>query len=182
MASFNDQIEVGLFLPTTGIFDPQLIYELDIKSKEFKEFLVILQQSINNMSQVVNQKDSGIYTDNQFVNGQQFFPNPLLTPESTSLEYRSVFRTTVNFGVLPNTGLKSVAHNIPDINTNFSFTRIYATATKPTVSFSYIPIPYVSLSAENIEISVDATNVNITTESDRSSYTICYVVLEYIKS
>jgi hypothetical protein len=46
-----------------------------------------------------------------------------------------------------------------------------------------IPIPYSSTTNidNNISIQVDDTDVNITTAADYSVYTICYVVLEYIK-
>ncbi len=102
---------------------------------------------------------------------------------------RQVFRKVIAFGALPNAGTKSVAHGIdtlpqdlPNNYIGFSFTRIYATATDP-VNELYIPIPYASNVAANvIEINVDATNVNITTASNKTAYTITYVVLEYIKS
>jgi hypothetical protein len=88
---------------------------------------------------------------------------------------------TVNFGALPNTATKSVAHGIT-ITTATTFTRIYATASDTSGS-TYIPIPFSSPTlVSNIQITVDATNVNITTGSNRSNFNICYVVLEYIKS
>lgn len=87
---------------------------------------------------------------------------------------------TINFGTLPNTGTKSVAHNIP-ITVGVTFTRIYATASD-TAGSLYIPIPFVETTGNEIQIDVDATNVNITTTSDRTNFTICYVVLEYIKN
>ena len=83
---------------------------------------------------------------------------------------------------LPNAGTTSVPHGINiTADTSFTFTRIYATASQVNVSF--LPIPYVSVAniMDNIEINVDNTNVNITTGSDRTNYTFCYVILEYIK-
>jgi hypothetical protein len=47
----------------------------------------------------------------------------------------------------------------------------------------YIPLPYASPTlVNNIQLSVDATNVTITTGIDYSAYTVTYVILEYIKS
>lgn len=178
--SYNAQANPGLFVPTTNIWDVSRLYDINVNEPEFKELLVRLYQNINNISIALNLKDSGYYVLEEFVNGQLFFPNPALTSATSQTpQYRQVFRSLVNFGVLPNTGTKSVAHNLV-ITSGFSFTRIYATATEPSTSF--IPIPYASTTGDNIEISVDATNVTITTLSDRTNYTTTYVVLEYIKS
>ncbi len=172
----------GAFVPTTNVWDVTEIYSTDVTSPEFKELLVRMYQNLNIMSQVLNIKDSGYYSLLEFVNGQKFFINPALnSTTSTQPTYRQVFRTTVNFGALPNTGTKSVAHNIAP-TTNFSFTRLYGAASDQAGK-NYIPIPYASASgADNIELNADATNVNITTASDRTAFTLCYVVLEYIKS
>uniref|UniRef100_UPI0018EA09C5 hypothetical protein n=1 Tax=Anaplasma marginale TaxID=770 RepID=UPI0018EA09C5 len=137
---------------------------------------------------VINQKDSGIYPDDSsgsvvdFVNSQTWFPNPNPPSGLRQGVRRNVLRKVVNFGALPNATTKSVAHNITTTNT-FSFTRIYATATDPGVSTitTAIPIPFASPTLnQNISLTVDATNVNITTGIDRTPFTICYVVLEWI--
>ena len=63
-----------------------------------------------------------------------------------------------------------------------TFTRVYATASD-TTGFNYIPVPYASsTAANNIELNVNGTNVNIITGSNRSNFNICYVVLEYLQS
>lgn len=184
-ASYSNQLNPGLFLPTTDIYDSQIIKDLDITSPDFKEFLVVLRQSINNVAIAVNLKDSGYYMiDQEFVNGQAWFSNPaLVTTNPSTRVFRQDFRIVVNFGVLPDTATKSVAHNIP-INAAsgpaYSFTRIYATASDP-VNFKYIPIPYASTTTI-VELNVDQTNVNITTNANLSAYTITYVVLEYLKN
>ncbi len=171
----------GAFVPTTNNWDVGQLYQIDVDSVEFKELLVRLYQNINVIATVVNLKDTGYYATQEFVNGQLYFPNPALNSSTTTAAtYRQVFRMTVNFGALPNTGTKSVPHNIA-INAGFSFTRIYATASDP-VGLAYIPIPFVDVTGTSIQLDVDATNVNITTVDDRTNYTVCYVVLEYIKS
>lgn len=170
----------GLYIPTTNVWDVDQIYQIDIGSPEFKELLVRLYQNINNMSLALNLKDSGFYDTAIFVNGQLFFPNPSLTSATdTAPDYRQVLRKTINFGALPNAGSKSVAHGITvtDVTT---FTRIYATASD-TTGHNYISIPYASPTlANNIELRVDGTNVTIITGSDRTSFNVCYVIVEYI--
>jgi hypothetical protein len=168
----------GSFLPTTEIFEAESLEELNTQ----------LTTIINDMSLVINQKDSGIYSNDSagspisFVNSQTWFPSS--TPPSgqpTGLR-RQVFRKVVDIGALPNAGLKTVAHNI-STNQNFSFTIIYATATEQGASrvTSAIPLPFASPTlANNISLEVGATNIRITTGSNRTNYTICYVVLEWI--
>ena len=174
----------GSFIPTTNIWDTAEIFDVDINSIQFRELLVRLYQNINNIALVVNTKDTGIYTNTApFVNGQTWFADPALTSVAasnrTTPTERQVVRTVINFGALPNTATKSVAHNII-CNASTTFTRIYATASD-TTGFNYIPIPYASpVLANNIEINVDATNVNITTGSNRTNFNICYVILEYL--
>jgi hypothetical protein len=171
----------GSFVPTTNVWDVSSLYEIDVTSDEFKELLVRLYQNLNLISLNLNIKDTGYYDLQQFVNGQLYFQNPSLsslTPQSPT--YRQVYRLVVNFGALPNAGSKSVAHNI-SVTSGFSFTRIYATATKNDQT-SFIPIPFASpILNENIKLEVTNTNVTITTAIDYSAYTITYVVLEYLK-
>ena len=159
----------GAYLPTTNIFD----------INDFNDVRTIF----NNMALIINTKDTGIYSKSEFVNGQVWFPDPALTSYTPKTPTkRQVYRKAINFGGLPNAGTTNVAHGItfPAANT-FSFTRIYGAATDQTGG-SYLPLPYASTTLINsIELSVDNTNVSITTGIDRTAYTICYVVLEYIK-
>lgn len=179
-----NNINTGAFVPTTDVYDTQAIYDLDINSLEFKEFLVRLRQSTNNIALVLNVKDSGYYVLTEFVNSQLWFPNPILSSTTQQTpSYRQDFRLVIDFGALPNTGSKSVAHNISGIVPLglFTLTRLYGAATDP-IAQSYIPIPYASPTlANNIELSMDATNVTITTGSNRSNYLISYVIIEYLK-
>lgn len=174
----ND-IRSGVFVPTTDVFDSLRMNNIDPNSQEFLDFLTRLRQSINTLSIVLNLKDTGYYITDEMANGQLYFPDPALTSKTAKLpKYRNVFRKVINFGALPNTGTTNVAHGIT-IDSNTSFTRIYGTATDPSTSF--IPLPYASpTDANNIELSVDATNVSITTGSDRTGYTTTYIVLEWI--
>ncbi len=170
----------GLFVPTTNVWDPNELYDVDVSSEAFKELLVRLYQNISNMAVATNAKDSALYNDSEFVTGGQFFVDPNASA-TDNLILRPVFRMVVNFGALPNTATKSVAHNIAP-TPSFSFTRIYGCATDP-IAKSYIPLPYASpILANNIELNADANNVNITTGSNRTAYTITYVILEYIKT
>ena len=172
----------GSFVPTTNIWDVGAIQEVDVNSPEFKELLVRLYQNINLIAIQLNGKDAGYYVLGEFINGQSYFPNPTTAAANPTIPVvlRPVYRLTLDFGALPNTGTKSVAHGIV-VDNNTTFTRIYATASD-TTGHTYIPIPYISATENReVEITVDATNVNITTSANLSNFNQCYVVLEYMK-
>ena len=173
----------GAFVPSSNVWDTNELQTIDINSPQFRELLVRLYQNLNRLSIATNIKESGYYDNaNEFVTGSLLFPNPAFSSATAVYPaYRQYFRKVVNFGALPNAGTKSVAHNI-NPNTAFSFTKIYGCATDQTGK-NYIPLPYASpVLVNNIELNADATNVNITTGSNRTNFTITYVVLEYVKS
>jgi len=173
--------QLGIFIPTTEVWDVQQVYNLDI-SEDFKELLIRLYQNINRMALAINAKESGYYSLTPYSCGKFYFPNTSLnSTTSTVPTYRGTQRLTVNFGTLPNTGSKSVAHNIP-ITSTVTFVDIRGTSNNLT-SPGYIPIPYSSPTlANNIELKVDGTNVTIITGNDRSAYTVTTIVLEYLQS
>ena len=170
----------GQFVPTTNVWDVAQVYDIDVNSEQFRELLVRLYQNLNIIAVALNAKDTGYYVDDEFTNGQLFFPNPTLTSQtSTTPTYRQVLRYAFDFGALPNTGSKSVAIPIAP-NSSYTFTRIYGCASD-TSGKNYIPIPYASPTlANNIELSVSSTQVTITTGSNRSNFNVCYVILEYL--
>ena len=181
MAAGNQGNNTGLYVATTNIWDVSQLYSTEVTDPAFKELLVRLYQNVNNIAIALNLKDSAYYDQTEFVNGQMFFPNPANSSGTTAApSYRNVYRMVINFGALPNTAAKSVAHNIP-ITAAYTFTRIYATASD-TTGLTYIPIPYASPTlVNNIQLDVTSTNVTITTGSNRTNYNVCYVVLEYLK-
>ncbi len=181
MANSNSA-KVGDFVSTTFILDVARLQETNVNSDEFKELLVRLYQNLNQMCLSLNRRDAGKYITSEFVNGQLWYPNPALnsTTAQRPME-RQVLRKVINFGALPAAaGTKSVPHNIVCTNAT-TFTRIYATSSDVTNKV-YIPIPYASSNAADIiELSVDATNVNITVASNKSSFTVTYVIVEYLQ-
>ncbi len=179
MANFNQSSTYGAYTLTTNLFDPSNIYNSNL-DEDLKLVLVRLYQDLNYMANVVNVKETAQYTNGfPIVNGQQWFPNPLLNSNSSTVPVqRNVFRTVINFGALPNAAKKSVAHGIT-CTAGVTFTRIYATASD-TTGKTYIPIPFVDTTGANpVQIDVDATNVNITTITNLTNYNV-YVILEYL--
>jgi len=179
MASFPDELDVGSFVPIDPLYN---IDQVDVNSAAFKEYLRQLQRILYDISLALNTRESAYYPEIEFINGQLYFPNPALSSTTAQKpELRQVFRKVINFGQLPNTTSKTVAHNLSPTST-WSFTHIYGAASD-TSGISYLPLPYAHPTASsNIAVSVDATNVTITTGSDRTAYDTSYIVLEYIKN
>lgn len=169
----------GSFVPTTFIWEIQQIQSSNI-DPNLKEILVKLYQNLNQMAIVLNTKDSAMYVEQEFINGQVFFPNPSLSSTTVNApQMRQVFRKVINFGALPNAATKDVAHNIsqPD----WLMTRMYGVASDLDVP-AYIPIPFASTVAVNQNISLECTptDVRIITAVDYSAFEYCFVILEYI--
>lgn len=180
--SINSQANFGSFVPSTFIWQMQEAQSLQI-DPGLKQLLVKLYQNLNLMQISLNQREFANYSLTEVLNGQTYFPVPGLNSlSSIQPEDRQVFRTTINFGPLPNTTTITVPHDI-DIDSGYSFTRIYGAATNSNQT-SFIPLPYASCTdvAHNVELKVTDTNVFITSGADYSDYINTYIVLEYIKS
>ncbi len=178
-------IRNSVSLPTNYIFDVSQLYEVDVKSAEFKELLVRLYQNVNAMNMAINAKESSYYDLNEFINNQFFFPNPQYNSGVTNTlkpNYRSVIRKVFNFpqvaGVALGPGTTTIAHNIA-ISSGTSFTRIYGTASDRT-SNNYYPLPWASAAGlTNIELLVNATDISVTNNSG-IVFDVCYVILEFL--
>lgn len=170
----------GMFLGTKGVFDPNYLKTKNVNSQDFKESIINLYKHLNSVITILNSKTSGKHPLGEFITGDTYYPDTTLTSSTSALEIeRPEIVNTINFGALPNTTTKSVAHNIAWTSRTF-FTSHIATATDSTAEKS-VSIPYASATtADIIEINVDGTNVNITTGKDWSSYD-CVVILKYLK-
>ena len=174
----------GNFLPETDTFDRSIIDNLNV-DKDLKESMIRLYQLANEICVTVNKKDTGLYIEEEFVNGQQWFQNKNLSSTTAQRpEYRQVFRKVFNMGALPTAaGSPTVINHGITFDSNTTFTRIYGTATN-TTGFAAIPLPYVHATATStIRLDVSATQVIITSGGlNYSAYDTTYVVLEYIRN
>lgn len=143
-------------------------------SENQKEFIQQISLVYKRIADAMNTKEGAVYQLQEQATFQKYFGLIGLTPDPNT--FRNTYRTVVNFGALPNTAAKSVAHNIPNVNNNFKWTQIYGAATDP------VAIQGIPLSNDGISIRVDNTNVTITTTANFSAFTICTVVIEYSKN
>ncbi len=157
---------------TTDLLPQTYIIPEDPDEKDLK-----LRQYLNNIARATNTKDSGIYNSSETVTGQQFLPT-FSTETESSATYRGVLRKVIDFGALPDTGTKSVPHGII-FTAEQSVTRLYGAATEP--GLTWYPLPYAApVDTNNIELNLTATTVNIVTGRDRTNFTRCFVVVEWI--
>ncbi len=133
----------------------------------------IIVEQLRKITNAVNIREIGWFLDQELLSGQAFIPG------TDPQQYRSVLRIVINFGALPNSSTKSVPHNVI-VDANFTLTNMYLAATDP-VGFVGFSLQYYSISAGDIKLSYDATNVVVTTSSDYSAYTKSYVVFEYLQ-
>lgn len=88
--SFNLQNNIGLFVPTTNVWDIQNLEEGKDITPALKELLVRLYQNINAISLALNLKDSGYYVQQEFLTGQVFFPMLIIILMVASLSEQSL--------------------------------------------------------------------------------------------
>lgn len=111
---------------------------------------------------LLNGKVIGSYSTTNNPAGKTYVQN------TSSLQ---VSRKVVDFGALPNTATKSVAHGL-SVNNAFRIFDLYIAASNPGVSY---------LCIKDQNLTMDATNINLTTASNLSAYTSSFVVIEYMR-
>lgn len=163
----SDNQEFESFLP---VYDA-----IPEKWEDSRPFIV---EQLKRISNAVNVREIGFFIDEEVLSGKAFIPTANLT--GTSQQFRQVLRKVIDFGPLPDNATKSVPHEIM-YDANFTLIQLWASATNP-VALQSVPIPYVSQNANNeIQIFLDATNVNIVTANIWSAYTRCFVIIEYMQ-
>jgi len=124
-----------------------------------------LYKKTNELVNIINVKKTGIYGDVEALTSQKWLF------DSTPTQFKEVFWITVECGTLPNTGTTNTAHNLA-MTTNWEIANFYGVAKDPT-AVNWIKIDHL--------IDIDATNINITTTSDLTAYTVSRVTIEYVK-
>lgn len=179
----DSRFESG-YIASTFLFDTQQLYDIDIKP-ELRELLVRLYQNLNIVAIAVNDKENGYYNTFEMLSGKQYFRNAVLNSSTIPFkapDFHDGLRIVIDFGQLPNTATKSVAHELADqISDSWRFIGVTGTASD-TTGLNYINLPYASPTlANNIELNADGTNVNVITGSNRTNFDVCFIELEYYK-
>jgi len=93
------------------------------------------------------------------------------------IDGKPIYRKVIDFGLLPNTASKNVAHGIVTLD---KVINLYGISDNGTYQ---IPIPHTNTAGLNFSYStfVDQTNVNITTGGATHTAYYAYITLEYTK-
>lgn len=151
--------------------------EIDFPKDE-SLFREILTQRERLTASILNVKENAQYEQVELLSGQQYFGGPTASIFSKK---RYVYRKVINFGALPNAGTKSIPHGIV-FDQNSILTNLYGAASNPT-GLTYISLGHASTTLINsVELNLDSTNINIITGIDRTAFTVCYIVIEWLKA
>jgi len=137
-----------------------------------ERFISEIYQKINEIINTLNNKDSLIFSNEAFYTSGKWYINE--DPASPA----QLVRKVISFGALPNTGLKSVAHELNDANpidANWIIIPIAGRSFNPTAGTT------ISVFDPNILMTIDYVNVNITTAIDLSAFTTTEIILLYIQ-
>lgn len=147
----------------------------DVVPEKWEEARELLLEYLKKVSFAVNAREIGFFLDEELLSGKALFPG-VSTPNSQA--FRTMLRKVIDFGALPNSTTKSIAHGIA-IDSNFRIVQMYLGASD-TTGLTGFGCSYWSknLSAA-INLNYDVTNVNVTTTQDYSNFNQCLVVLEY---
>lgn len=141
---------------------------------EWDEAKGVLVETLKKISNAVNLREVGWEINTPILTGKKYIP------ETGTTEFREISRLTLEVGPLPSSATKTVAHNLSLVDATFRLVNMYGAATD-TTNFLSIPLPFVSLSlADQVEISMDATNFIITTgNATYSNYDHAVIIIEY---
>ena len=169
----NQRQDTGYFVPTTPNYDVQLLQSIDVNSQEFKDLLVRLYETVNQVSLALNAKDTAYYPEQEFNTGGILF-NQTITNAS---QQPQIFRRRVSTGAL-GAGVTTAAHGLNPTAT-WQAVAIYGAATD-SAGPTFFPLPFAGVGIGNIMVTIDGTNVNINNNSG-STFTDSYIIFLYVK-
>lgn len=92
---------------------------------------------------------------------------------------RTLYKKTINFGTLPNSTSKSVAHGISNLSYVVSLSGVaYSSSLN---RFDTLPY-FASTTSFGYTLNCDKTNVTVSTGTDRTSFTTTYITIIYVKT
>lgn len=94
------------------------------------------------------------------------------------IDGKKIYRKVINTGELPNANGKTINHNISNID---NILNINGWTYRNTDNV-FLPLPNAASDNTSITCYSNKTNIAIVTYSDRSSFTISYVIIEYTKT
>ena len=162
--SFSPSNTLGPFLATNQTF-----------SEDWKQFLLQITKFYSDAGMTVNAREIALFDLIELSTGQQWFSTNATDVQIKRLGFRQVY----SFGAIPSNTPFTIEHGIIG---ETIFTHIYGAAI--TATPVYLPLPLVdTVNVTNqISLTVDATNINITTGATSVALVSGVIVLEYLKN
>lgn len=154
----------------------------DVVPERWEDARPFIVEQLKRIANGLNVREIGFFLDQELLAGKFFIPGlNIVEGGGSSQQFRTVLRKVIDFGPLPNAGLKTVAHEIT-VDANFTLVFLGGYATDP-VNFIGIPLPFASPLAlnQNILINMDMTNIRVQTSINYSQFTRCFIILEYMQ-
>ncbi len=185
MSISNDSQQLDSYVP---------VY--DYVPEKWEDARTMLVEVLKQITISLNAKEIGFYLDQILLSGKQFIPstevNPIMSAQ-TPPQYRQIFRVVVDMGSLAGLpGTISVPHGIqiaPKVTipptplpSTFTLINVFGAATDPN-GLTSIPLPFVSWQsiAQQIQVDLDQTNVNIRSQTAYPTYTRAFIIIEYMQ-
>ena len=144
---------------------------------DFNQLVLKLTDYSRSVSTSINQREICAYVANEILTGSTLFSDEDTSDVELSV-LRPVYRKVIQFGPLPNATSKSVPHHIPVVNT-YQFIKVLTVPNNPAATGA---TPYATpIPNATARVDITTTNIVITTTADYSAYTVCSVILEYVK-
>jgi hypothetical protein len=178
MSDFNTNLQAdsGSYVQQTPIFDVTQIYSTEVNSVEFKELIVRLAIALNNVSMVLNTKDSGFHLLTEFNTSSLLFNNNIPTITTNPQQnLRNIYRIAYNVGALA-IGVTSVAHNL-NLDGNWRFLELYGMANSVPGGVFTAAYP---INSSFITAIINGANIVINNLT-AINFDSCYIVLRYVK-
>lgn len=128
------------------------------------------------------QQQHGVVSNsiNATIDDSSYFTRERMT-SFTWVDNKAIWTKTVFCGALPNAGLKTVAHGI-------DFTKVNQVVGIKGIAYDPVTPLAIGLNfadgggaADSVGVFVDATNINLSTGSNRTGFTQTYVTIEFTK-
>ena len=152
----------------------------DVAPQTWEEAMPFIVEQLKKLANAVNVREIGFYLDQELLSGKSFIPGVNIDiGGSSSQQFRTILRKVIDCGALPAAGTKSVPHGI-FIDANFTLIELFGAATDP-IGLTSIDLGHAAAPPFQVEIYLDANNVNIIVGSNRSNYTRSFIIIEYIQ-
>lgn len=153
----------------------------DVVPEDWNQARPFIVEQLKRITNAVNIREIGWFIDEEVLSGKAFIPGENASSTGASSQiFRQVLRKVVDFGPLPNTTTKTVPHGI-NFDDNFTLVDLWGAATAPPPSYQALLLPYEAVAADGISIFINQTDIVVVTQSDRTSFTRCYVTIEYMQ-